>query len=58
MRRLSTIGYEGKTQEEFLGELGAAGVETVIDVRAIAGKPEFRPVLTPESAGVAMEVSW
>ncbi len=29
-----------------------------IDVRAIAGKPEFRPVLTPESAGVAMEVSW
>ena len=43
MRRLSTIGYEGKTQEEFLGELVAAGVEVVIDVRAIAAsrRPGF-----------------
>ncbi len=35
-RRLSTIGYEGKTVDEFLAELGEAGVELVIDVRAVA----------------------
>jgi uncharacterized protein (DUF488 family) len=41
--RLSTIGYEGKTVEEFLTELAAAGVELVIDVRAIAAsrRPGF-----------------
>jgi uncharacterized protein (DUF488 family) len=43
MQVLSTIGYEGKTQEEFLGELEAAGVELVIDVRAVAAsrRPGF-----------------
>src|SRR3954468_12399411 len=43
MRTLATIGYEGKTQEEFLGELAAAGVELVIDVRAVAAsrRPGF-----------------
>jgi uncharacterized protein (DUF488 family) len=36
MRSLFTIGYEGKTQNEMLAELEAAGVELVIDVRAVA----------------------
>ena len=42
-RRLSTIGYEGKTVDEFLAELVAAGVELVIDVRAVAAsrRPGF-----------------
>ena len=43
MRRLSTIGYEGKTLDEFLGELKQAGVELVLDVRAVAAsrRPGF-----------------
>jgi uncharacterized protein (DUF488 family) len=43
MRRLSTIGYEGKTLDEMLGELKAAGVEIVLDVRAVAAsrRPGF-----------------
>lgn len=43
MRTLFTIGYEGKTQAEFLEELRAAGVELVIDVRAVAAsrRPGF-----------------
>jgi uncharacterized protein (DUF488 family) len=42
-RRLSTIGYEGKTVDEFLSELCEAGVERVIDVRAVAAsrRPGF-----------------
>ena len=42
-RRLCTIGYEGKTVDEFLSELGDAGVELVIDVRAVAAsrRPGF-----------------
>ena len=42
-RTLSTIGYEGKTLEEFLGELEAAGVKRLIDVRAVAAsrRPGF-----------------
>ncbi|MGS1016213.1 DUF488 domain-containing protein [Allosphingosinicella humi] len=42
-RTLSTIGYEGKTLDEFLGELAVAGVEMVIDVRAVAAsrRPGF-----------------
>ena len=40
---LFTIGYEGKTQDEFLSELDKAGVERVIDVRAVAAsrRPGF-----------------
>ena len=40
---LFTIGYEGKTLPEFLGELAAAKVSLVIDVRAIAAsrRPGF-----------------
>lgn len=43
MRKLFTIGYEGKTQAEFLDELEAAGVELVLDVRAVAAsrRPGF-----------------
>ncbi len=42
-RKLSTIGYEGKTLDEFLDELTAAGVELLIDVRAVAAsrRPGF-----------------
>jgi uncharacterized protein (DUF488 family) len=42
-RPLFTIGYEGKTQAEFLDELKAAGVEQVVDVRAVAAsrRPGF-----------------
>ncbi|HEY0626051.1 MAG TPA: DUF488 domain-containing protein [Allosphingosinicella sp.] len=42
-RPLFTIGYEGKTVDEFLGELAAAEVDTVIDVRAVAAsrRPGF-----------------
>ena len=40
---LFTIGYEGKTQGEFLDQLVAAGVELLIDVRAVAAsrRPGF-----------------
>lgn len=43
MRRLFTIGYEGKTLDEFLGRLCEAGVETLLDVRAVAAsrRPGF-----------------
>lgn len=40
---LSTIGYEGKTVAEFLDALEQAGVELLIDVRAVAAsrRPGF-----------------
>jgi uncharacterized protein (DUF488 family) len=43
MIALFTIGYEGKTQAEFLDELEAAGVRLVLDVRAVAAsrRPGF-----------------
>src|SRR3954471_2518297 len=43
MPTLFTIGYEGKTQAEFLAELAAAGVERLLDVRAVAAsrRPGF-----------------
>ncbi|MDB5691411.1 MAG: hypothetical protein JWO81_474 [Alphaproteobacteria bacterium] len=43
MRPLFTIGYEGKTPDEFLGELEAAKVSLLIDVRAVAAsrRPGF-----------------
>ncbi|QAY76855.1 DUF488 family protein [Sphingosinicella sp. BN140058] len=43
MRPLFTIGYEGKTVDEFLGELQAAKVDLLIDVRAVAAsrRPGF-----------------
>lgn len=41
--RLFTIGYEGATQAELVAALGQAGVERVIDVRAVptSRKPGF-----------------
>jgi uncharacterized protein (DUF488 family) len=36
MKPLATIGYEAATQAEVIGRLQAAGVEVVIDVRAVA----------------------
>ncbi len=41
--RLFTIGYEGATMDEFLAALLTAGVERVIDVRAVANsrRPGF-----------------
>ena len=41
--RIFTIGYEGSTQAELIGALKAAGVERVIDVRAVplSRKPGF-----------------
>lgn len=33
--KVFTIGYEGATMDEFLGALTAAGVQRVIDVRAL-----------------------
>ena len=42
-KTLSTIGYEGKTIDEFLAQLSEAGVELLIDVRAVAAsrRPGF-----------------
>jgi uncharacterized protein (DUF488 family) len=34
--RLATIGYEAATLDEVIGKLHAAGVEIVLDVRAVA----------------------
>jgi uncharacterized protein (DUF488 family) len=34
--KLATIGYEAATQEAVIGKLKAAGVEVLIDVRAVA----------------------
>ena len=41
--KLFTIGYEGTTQPEFIGALKAAGIERVIDIRAVplSRKPGF-----------------
>jgi uncharacterized protein (DUF488 family) len=43
MHPLFTIGYESKTPDEFLGQLETAGVELLIDVRAVAAsrRPGF-----------------
>src|SRR5919107_4424985 len=40
---VATIGYEGTTMERFLGELTGAGVELLVDVRALASsrRPGF-----------------
>jgi uncharacterized protein (DUF488 family) len=42
-RRIFTIGYEGSTQPELIAALSAAGVERLIDVRAVplSRKPGF-----------------
>lgn len=52
MRTLSTIGYEGKTQPELLGELKAAGVALLVDVRAVAASR--RPGFSKTALGNAL----
>lgn len=51
--KLFTIGYEGATMDEFLAALKAAGVERVIDVRALplSRRPGFSK--TPLRASLA-----
>jgi uncharacterized protein (DUF488 family) len=39
-KRIFTIGYEGATQAELVAALGAAGVERLIDVRAVPLSPK------------------
>ena len=39
--KIFTIGYEGATIGEFLGALREAGVERLIDVRALSRRPGF-----------------
>ena len=58
--RLATIGYEGKTQAQMIVELKAAGVELVVDVRAVAAsrRPGFSKTILAASlaeAGVGYE---
>jgi uncharacterized protein (DUF488 family) len=36
MKTLATIGYEGATQDQVIARLKAAGVEVLVDVRAVA----------------------
>ena len=51
MRTLSTIGYEGKTLAEVLDELRDAGVELILDVRAVAAsrRPGFSKTALAEA---------
>ena len=51
--KLFTIGYEGVTQAEFVAALQAAGVERVIDIRAVPNsrRPGFSK--TPLRNGLA-----
>jgi uncharacterized protein (DUF488 family) len=56
--RLATIGYERATLGEVIGRLRAAGVEAVLDVRAVAAsrRPGFSKTMLAASlaeAGVA-----
>jgi uncharacterized protein (DUF488 family) len=41
--RIFTFGYEGLSLQEFIGQLQAAGIQTVVDVRAnpLSRKPGF-----------------
>ena len=50
-KTLFTIGYEGATQADVIGRLKAAGVETLVDVRAIAAsrRAGFSKTLLSES---------
>ena len=51
--RIFTIGYEGTTVGEFIGALNAAGVERVIDVRALP--LSRRPGFSKSALKVALE---
>ena len=55
---LATIGYEGTTVPHFLDALHAAGVELLVDVRAVAGsrRPGFAKTrLAANLAGAGVE---
>ena len=49
--KLFTIGYEGATQADVIARLQAAGVETLVDVRAVAAsrRPGFSKTILGES---------
>ena len=51
--RIFTIGYEGATVAEFLSALQRAGVERVIDIRAIANSR--RPGFSKNSLRASLE---
>ncbi|MDO9474200.1 MAG: DUF488 domain-containing protein [Caulobacter sp.] len=55
MQRLYTIGYERGVQADLLGKLKAAGVEVVIDVRAIAASRRAGFSKTVLAASLAAE---
>ena len=57
---IATIGYEGKTQAQMIDQLKAAGVEVVVDVRAVAAsrRPGFSKTIlgaSLEEAGISYE---
>lgn len=57
---LSTIGYEAKTQDQMIAALKSAGVEMVVDVRAVAAsrRPGFSKTMLAAGlaeAGIAYE---
>ncbi|MBC7168989.1 DUF488 domain-containing protein [Phenylobacterium sp.] len=57
---VATIGYEAKTQGEMIAQLKAAGVETVVDVRAVAAsrRPGFSKTILAaslEAEGIGYE---
>ena len=51
MKPLATIGYETDTLDGMIGRLKAAGVETVVDVRAVASsrRPGFSKTMLGNS---------
>ncbi len=53
--KLSTIGYAGATQDDVIGRLRTAGVELLVDVRAIAAsrRAGFSETLLAHSLGDA-----
>ena len=55
MKRLFTIGYEAATLDEVIGRLKTAGVEVVIDVRAIAASRRAGFSKTVLAASLAAE---
>lgn len=55
MQKLFTIGYERGTQPDLIGKLKAAGVQVVIDVRAIAASRRAGFSKTVLAASLAAE---
>ena len=53
MNTVATIGYEGTSVESFLDALGAAGVELLVDVRAVASSRRSGFAKTRLAANVA-----